>query len=52
MLQGEEFVYRESWGEQLAERHKTVICVLDVSNKTVKVLSHLPDDITPGQVRP
>ncbi|KAK7499911.1 hypothetical protein BaRGS_00008759, partial [Batillaria attramentaria] len=48
-VKGEEFLYRESWGEQLAERHATVICVMDVEAGTVSVLETVPDDVSPGQ---
>ena len=47
---GEDFVYRETWGEQLVERHSTVICCLDIAAKSVQVLSQIPDTISPGQV--
>lgn len=48
--QGEENLYCESWGEQLVERHATVICIMDVEASTISLLENVPDDISPGQV--
>ncbi|XP_005111787.2 acylamino-acid-releasing enzyme [Aplysia californica] len=46
---GDEFVYRETWGEQLLERVHPVICVLDIEASTVSVLENIPENVSPGQ---
>jgi len=46
---GDEFVYHETWGEQLTERIQPVICVMDVQSETVSVMEHFPADMSPGQ---
>ena len=51
LCQGDEFVYRETWGEQLVERVTPVLCVVDVEHATVSLLENLPDSVSPGQVR-
>ncbi|RUS71860.1 hypothetical protein EGW08_020382, partial [Elysia chlorotica] len=48
-LVGEEFVYQESWGEQLVERIHPVICILDIDACTISVLENLPENVSPGQ---
>lgn len=46
---GEEFLYRDNWGEVLVERVHPVICILDIEASTVSILENLPDSISPGQ---
>ncbi|KAL8591404.1 hypothetical protein ACOMHN_022210 [Nucella lapillus] len=48
-LKGGEYLHRESWGEQLAERHHTVVCRLTVSSSLVTLLTQVPDYLSPGQ---
>lgn len=50
VFQGDEFVVREDWGEQLVGKHIPVICVMDVDTGDVSVLDNVPDHISPGQV--
>ncbi|KAK7102313.1 acylamino-acid-releasing enzyme-like isoform X1 [Littorina saxatilis] len=48
-IKGDEYVFRETWGEQLVERHRTVVCRLCIKTSVVTVLTQVPDDISPGQ---
>ena len=51
VLQGEQFVYREDWGEALSTRSVPVLCVLDIEGSSVSVLEGVPEHLSPGQVR-
>lgn len=51
MLQGEQFVYREDWGETLSTCSVPVLCVLDIEGSSVSVLEGVPEHVSPGQVR-
>ncbi|KAM9750956.1 acylamino-acid-releasing enzyme isoform 1-T3 [Menidia menidia] len=42
-------VYREDWGEALADRSVPVICVVDLNSGAVSVLQGVPLDVSPGQ---
>ncbi|XP_025897295.1 acylamino-acid-releasing enzyme-like [Nothoprocta perdicaria] len=46
---GEQFVYREGWGETLGGRSTPVLCVLDVEGSSVSVLEGVPEHVSPGQ---
>ncbi|XP_033098195.1 acylamino-acid-releasing enzyme-like [Anneissia japonica] len=46
---GNEFVYREDWGEQLVSKHMPSLCVLDIDSASIAPLEGVPDDISPGQ---
>ena len=48
--QGDEFVYHETWGEQLMERVHPIICILDVESNSISLLENIPENISPGQV--
>ena len=49
--QGEQFVYREDWGETLSTRSVPVLCALDIEGSSVSVLEGVPEHLSPGQVR-
>ncbi|CAH0579001.1 unnamed protein product [Chrysodeixis includens] len=48
---GEEYLYRQDWGEQLVGKHLSVIVVFKLATETLTVLDGLPESWTPGQVR-
>ncbi|XP_026332967.1 acylamino-acid-releasing enzyme-like [Hyposmocoma kahamanoa] len=50
---GEEYIYRQDWGEQLVGKHFSVVVVCRVETETFTVLDSdvLPDTCCPGQVR-
>jgi hypothetical protein len=50
MLQGEEYVFRPDWGEQLEGKHQSVVVVCDTESDTVSVLEGIPAHLSPGQV--
>ena len=50
LLQGEEYVVREEWGEGLVGKHHPVICILDVDTEAITVLEDVPEEISPGLV--
>ena len=50
VLQGEQFVYYEDWGETLSTRSVPVLCVLDIKSSSVSVLESVPEHVSPGQV--
>lgn len=50
ILQGEQFVFHEDWGEALVSKSCPVLCVLDIEGDNVSVLEGVPEDISPGQV--
>ncbi|NWI69860.1 ACPH enzyme, partial [Todus mexicanus] len=47
--QGEQFVYREDWGETLSTRSVPVLCVLDIEGNSISVLEGVPEHLSPGQ---
>ncbi|KAG8260371.1 hypothetical protein J6590_098555 [Homalodisca vitripennis] len=47
--EGEEYVYRQDWGETLAGRHHPVLCVCDLVTGTVTTPDGIPDDLSVGQ---
>uniref|UniRef100_A0A3B3UQX4 acylaminoacyl-peptidase n=1 Tax=Poecilia latipinna TaxID=48699 RepID=A0A3B3UQX4_9TELE len=49
ILQGEQFVYYEDWGEALVGKSCPVLCVWDIEGDNVSVLEGVPDSISPGQ---
>ena len=49
--QGEQFVYREDWGEALSTRSVPVLCALDLEGSSLSVLEGVPEHLSPGQVR-
>ncbi|KAM7095814.1 LOW QUALITY PROTEIN: acylamino-acid-releasing enzyme [Ciconia maguari] len=48
-LKGEQFVYREDWGEALSTRSVPVLCALDIEGSSVSVLEGVPEHLSPGQ---
>lgn len=50
-MQGDEYIYKPHWGEQLVGKHQPVVVVLDTTKQDdIKVLSGIPDELSPGQV--
>ncbi|KAM3964471.1 acylamino-acid-releasing enzyme isoform 2-T2 [Aphomia sociella] len=47
---GEEFVYRQDWGEQLVGKHLSSIVVCQLQTEKFTVLEGLPESWCPGQV--
>ncbi|XP_047995614.1 acylamino-acid-releasing enzyme-like isoform X2 [Leguminivora glycinivorella] len=48
---GEEYVYRQDWGEQLVGKHLSVVVVCKIETEAFTVLEGLPESCCPGQVR-
>lgn len=48
--QGEEYMFRQDWGEQLAGKYSSVIAVYDLDQDIVNILEGVPEDLCPGQV--
>lgn len=48
-VQGDQFVYRQDWGELLVGKHWPVPCILDLSTEQVTVLEGLPENVSVGQ---
>ncbi|XP_063533880.1 acylamino-acid-releasing enzyme-like isoform X2 [Cydia strobilella] len=48
---GEEYVYRQDWGEQLVGKHLSVVVVCRIESEAFSVLEGLPESCCPGQVR-
>ncbi|CAH2980507.1 unnamed protein product [Chilo suppressalis] len=48
---GEEYLYRQDWGEQLVGKYLSVIVVCKLQTETCMVLEGLPEAWCPGQVR-
>ena len=49
-IQGNEYLYKPHWGEQLVNKHRPVVVVLDTIADTISVLEGIADDLSPGQV--
>ncbi|KAF5271938.1 hypothetical protein FQA39_LY07955 [Lamprigera yunnana] len=47
---GEQFLYKETWGEQLATRKESVIIIHDVINENFSILEGIPEGLFPMQV--
>lgn len=47
---GNEYVFKEDWGEQLVGKHRPVVVVLDTTTDTLTVMPGIADDLSPGQV--
>lgn len=50
--QGDQFVFYEDWGENMASKSTPVLCVLDVESGNISVLEGVPESVSPGQVSP
>lgn len=48
--QGEEYRYKQEWGEQLVGKHLSVIVVCKLPTETFTVLQGLSESWCPGQV--
>ncbi|ELU02553.1 hypothetical protein CAPTEDRAFT_154305 [Capitella teleta] len=46
---GDEYLYKETWGEQMGSKVQSVLCVFDIEAGAVSVLENIPDDVSPGQ---
>ncbi|XP_076339326.1 acylamino-acid-releasing enzyme-like isoform X2 [Tachypleus tridentatus] len=49
MRKGTEFMYKGNWGEQLEERHHTVVCVMKINTGSVTIVDHLPPSVSSAQ---
>nr|CAD7447321.1 unnamed protein product [Timema bartmani] len=47
---GEEYLFREDWGEQLVGKHRPVVVMCDTKLETLSVLEGIPDHFSSGQV--
>lgn len=47
---GEEYLYRQDWGEQLVGKKMSIIVEYDVENDQVDIINGIPEDVCPGQV--
>ncbi|XP_050543366.1 acylamino-acid-releasing enzyme-like isoform X1 [Daktulosphaira vitifoliae] len=45
---GNEYEWRQDWGEQMVGKVCPVIVVCDINKDTIEVLSNIPDDINPA----
>lgn len=50
-VRGEQFDFREDWGEQLRGESQPILAVLDYEEGHVSVLENVPPDISPAQVK-
>ncbi|XP_011141861.1 acylamino-acid-releasing enzyme isoform X2 [Harpegnathos saltator] len=50
VIAGNEYIYKPHWGEQLVDKHRPVIVILDTILETITTLSEVPDDLSPAQV--
>ena len=48
--QGDQFVYKADWGEQMVGVCHAVLVVLDVESEEIKVVEGIPDYLSAGQV--
>ncbi|XP_053654592.2 acylamino-acid-releasing enzyme isoform X1 [Cherax quadricarinatus] len=46
---GQEFTFRDEWGEQLVSKHQSVVCILNVQSGEIKC-HDLTDQLCPGQL--
>ncbi|XP_042207127.1 acylamino-acid-releasing enzyme-like isoform X1 [Homarus americanus] len=46
---GQEFIFRDDWGEQLDGKHQSVVCLLNVNSGDIKC-HELRDQLCPGQM--
>ncbi|UJR08393.1 hypothetical protein I4U23_012664 [Adineta vaga] len=42
-------IYRENWGEQMEIFETSIVCLLDISTKQVKIIENQPEDLYFGQ---
>ncbi|XP_075220428.1 acylamino-acid-releasing enzyme-like isoform X1 [Lycorma delicatula] len=46
---GDEYVFRQDWGEQLVGKHQPVVAVYDLKTEKITILEGIPDHYSPGQ---
>ncbi|XP_025831069.1 acylamino-acid-releasing enzyme isoform X2 [Agrilus planipennis] len=49
-IKGEEYVFRQDWGEQLIGKKQSVIVMFDLHTEDIKILEGIPETVCPGQV--
>ncbi|KAL0272657.1 UNVERIFIED_CONTAM: hypothetical protein PYX00_005534 [Menopon gallinae] len=47
---GEEYAYKQDWGEQLVGKYQPVVGICDIKQETLQVLKGIPSNFSPGQV--
>lgn len=48
-IKGDQYLFRDDWGETLMEKCFPVVCIFDISTETVTVLEGIPEGISPAQ---
>ncbi|XP_053377651.1 acylamino-acid-releasing enzyme-like [Mercenaria mercenaria] len=48
---GEEYVYREEWGEGLVGKHQSVLCILTIATGDIEVVDSTPENVCIGQAK-
>ena len=48
--EGDKFVWKDVWGEQMTTKQKTVLCVLDIESGVASVLENIPSNVSAGKV--
>lgn len=51
LLQDDRFDYVEDWGEELAGKYQSVVCVLNLTCESVMVIEEGLEHVSCGQVR-
>ena len=46
---GNEHFFKDTWGEQITDKYKSVLCIVDVDSEDIEVIEEIPEDIFPGQ---
>lgn len=46
---GDQYLYRQDWGENLVGKHHPVVCIVNLTTEEVQQLDPLPDDVSCGQ---
>ncbi|XP_072026007.1 acylamino-acid-releasing enzyme-like isoform X2 [Amphiura filiformis] len=49
VVKGAEHEFLEDWGETLVSRHHPVICIIDLTTETVKIVEGIDENMSPGQ---
>lgn len=49
LLQGEEYLYIQDWGEQLVGKKYSVLVEYNIENDAAEVLAGIPEDVCPAQ---
>ncbi|KAK3929233.1 Acylamino-acid-releasing enzyme [Frankliniella fusca] len=47
---GEEYTYREEWGELFVGKHQSVVVICELDSQRLTLLEAIPSDYSPGQV--